>query len=84
MKLKIEITDTFGGDPNYAWVRRYETEAKTKTDTTDLEHKLLAKIRAAKAVAGWEGIPCDVQYGHDTIVLHPKNGDCVVMFIEEE
>jgi hypothetical protein len=76
MKLKIEITDTFGGDPNYGWVRRHETEAKTNTR--------LAKIRAAKAAAGWAGIPCDVQCGHDTIVLHPRNGDCVVMFIEEE
>jgi|688.fasta_scaffold00444_87 hypothetical protein len=76
MKIKVEVTDTFGGDANYAWVRRYEAETKTNTR--------LAKIRAAKAVAGWAGIPCDVQYGHDTIVLHPKNGDCVVMFIEEE
>ena len=23
----IEMTDTFGGDPNYCWVRRYKTES---------------------------------------------------------
>lgn len=25
----IEITDTFGGEANYTWVRRYTTEAKS-------------------------------------------------------
>ena len=26
---KIEITDTFGGEANYSWVRRYEIAANT-------------------------------------------------------
>lgn len=25
----IEITDTFGGEANYSWVRRYRVEAKS-------------------------------------------------------
>jgi hypothetical protein len=27
--FKIEITDTFGGDANYSWVRRYTYKAKS-------------------------------------------------------
>jgi len=27
---KIEITDTFGGDANYSWVRRYLVKAKSE------------------------------------------------------
>ena len=26
---KIEITDTFGGEANYSWIRRYEIAANT-------------------------------------------------------
>lgn len=26
-KFKIEVTDTFGGEANYSWVRRYTIEA---------------------------------------------------------
>lgn len=28
-KYIIEVTDTFGGDANYCWVRRYKYEAKS-------------------------------------------------------
>lgn len=28
-KFNIEVTDTFGGEPNYCWVRRYTFEAKS-------------------------------------------------------
>ena len=29
-KWNIEITDTFGGEANYCWVRRYVVEATTE------------------------------------------------------
>ena len=41
----IEVTDTFGGEPNYAWVRRGTT---TRTSRRGL-------IAAAKTLAGWDG-----------------------------
>lgn len=25
----VEVTDTFGGDANYSWVRRYEVKARS-------------------------------------------------------
>lgn len=28
-KFEIEVTDTFGGDANYSWVRRYSYTAKS-------------------------------------------------------
>ena len=36
-KFKVEITDTFGGEANYGWVRRYEISAKSV-------HGVLCKI----------------------------------------
>ena len=29
MKFNIEVTDTFGGEANYCWVRRYTVRAKS-------------------------------------------------------
>ena len=29
MLYYIEVTDTFGSEANYSWVRRYKTEAKS-------------------------------------------------------
>ena len=29
MKFNIELTDTFGGEANYGWVRRYTIEASS-------------------------------------------------------
>lgn len=41
----IEVTDTFGGEANYCWVKRGKTRAKTRR----------GKIAAAKRLAGWNG-----------------------------
>ena len=45
MKIKIEITDTFGGEANYCWVRRYTLDYKEN----ETERAL---IRRAKNIAG--------------------------------
>jgi hypothetical protein len=29
MKYDIEVTDTFGGEANYCWVRRFSVQAKS-------------------------------------------------------
>lgn len=70
---KIEITDTFAGEANYSWVRRYEfTMPQGCTD--------LALVRAAKRLAGWEGVRCSRNKYNGDIELRPR-GECVVMFI---
>lgn len=58
----IEVTDTFGGEANYCWVKRGATKAKSRRGL----------IKAAKDLAGWTGW-CRVNvedYG-DQLVIRP-------------
>lgn len=73
MKFDIEITDTFGGEANYSWVRRHSIEMPEKT--TDL-----ALVRRAKRKAEWSGIRCKVSRYGGTIEIRPV-GMCCVLFI---
>lgn len=41
----IEVTDTFGGEPNYAWVKRGTTKRQTRRGI----------VQAVKELAGWNG-----------------------------
>jgi hypothetical protein len=41
----IEVTDTFGGEANYCWVKRGRTRAKSRRGV----------VRSIKALAGWNG-----------------------------
>ena len=68
---RIEITDTFCGESNYSWVRRYEFTAKSD----------LAAVRKAKNLAGWNGLRCEREDYGDQIVLRPR-GICQIMFID--
>lgn len=70
----IEVTDTFGGEPNYCWVKRGTTQASSRRGL----------INAAKTLAGWHGW-CRVHYedlGH-VIVVRPtlSSGVCQIAFI---
>jgi hypothetical protein len=76
MKIQIEITDTYGGEANYAWVTRGEVE--TVKDTIN------ARVRAAKRFAGWQGIKCYVERipdEYDTLIIRPRSGLCQIMFV---
>lgn len=46
--IKVEVTDTFGGAPNYSWVRRYEIPEKSNESER-------ATVRRAKQAAGLTG-----------------------------
>lgn len=46
---RVEVTDTFGGEANYSWVRRYSFPVR-KGDSD------LAIMRKAKAIAGYTGL----------------------------
>lgn len=69
----IEVTDTFGGESNYSWVRRHQMESGGASD--------LSIVRRAKKIAGWDGYRCNTTNYGDGFELRPTNGDCVVMFI---
>lgn len=69
----VEVTDTFGHEANYAWVKRFTLEAP---DTISR----YALARRAKALVGWTGKRCVTQDYGDTIELRP-HGECVVCYI---
>ena len=71
---QIEVTDTFSGEPNYCWVRRGTTKAKTRR----------GRIEAAKQLAGWTGwVRVQVQEYGDTLEIRPTPvyGVCQVAFV---
>ena len=73
MEYLIEITDTFGGEANYSWVRRHSIAAPA--EITDI-----ALVRRAKRKADWSGVRCKVSKYADTIEIRPV-GMCCVLFI---
>ena len=70
MSYRIEVTDMFGGESNYSWVRRTTTDKPT--------HR--GRVREAKAFAGWTGLRCDVDNGGDMVTIRPR-GICQIAFI---
>lgn len=71
-----EITDTFGGESNYSWVKRGKIECKPGEDYSDL-----AAVRRVKKAIGWNGTKCKVSSEGDMIVLRPAWHVCQVCFI---
>lgn len=72
MKIKCELTDTFGGEANYSWVKREEIELPENASGRSI-------ILAIKKALGLTGTPC-VKYDHgDFIELRPS-GSCTVAF----
>ena len=74
--IHYEITDTFGGEANYSWVKRGKIQCKPGEDCSDL-----AAVRRAKKHAGWENLRCKREDYGATIVLRPV-GRCIIMFID--
>lgn len=70
-----ELTDTYGGESNYAWVRRGVIECVEGKDYSDL-----AAVRRVKKDLGWSGWKCQKDNYGDMLVLHPV-GVCQVCFI---
>ena len=71
-----EVTDTFGGEANYSWVRRGEIQCKPGENYSDL-----AAVRRVKKAAGWENLRCKRENYGNMIVLRPY-GQCIIMFIK--
>lgn len=81
MAYRVEVTDTFGGEANYSWVRRYTVP------TPDVEYRSPAYnrtlVRRAKKAAGWTGLRCAVYSNGDHIEIRPigSRAPCWIMFI---
>jgi hypothetical protein len=85
MPYQIEVTDTFGGEANYCWVRRYTIDdvpaAKPGDDARqDAKRTRAFLIRKAKSLAGYTGIRGATSDYGDVIEWRPR-GICHVMFI---
>lgn len=80
MTYQIEITDTFGGEANYSWVKRYDLPLDLYEDGRRRAKRL---IRAAKRAAGWTGMRCAVEDYGDGFTLRPagRGAPCVIMFV---
>lgn len=70
----VTVTDTFGGEANFSWVRKYSFSAPP-----DASQRLL--MRRAKAAAGMSGVRGNTDSYGDSFTFRPS-GCCVVAFIE--
>jgi len=86
----IEITDTFGGEANYSWVKREQFSMPELTHygydggTNYVKaNKIFRRelVRKAKAIAGWTGRRCDVDHHGDFVTIKPK-GAALVAFVD--
>jgi len=73
--IHFEVTDTYGGESNYSWVKRGKVETKPGENYSDR-----AAVRRVKKAIGWSGHPCRVENYGDMIALYPRNA-CMVCFI---
>lgn len=65
MKVVVTHTDTFGGEANYSWVKRYEFYAKDTLSS-------VSAVRRAKKLAGLTNYRCRTcDYG-DYITIRPS------------
>ena len=68
MSYNIEVTDTFGGEANYCWVKRGTTKARSRRGL----------IAAAKRLAGWNGwCRVNVEYYGDALTIRPTQSSGV-------
>lgn len=73
MKFDCELTDTFGGEANYSWVKRAIVEVPEKASRRTI-------ILAAKAALGLTGMRCEVREVGDQFEIRPS-GLCQVAFV---
>lgn len=76
MKAIVTHTDTFGGEPNYGWVNRYEFVI----DRDITQHNI---TRKAKALVGMTGVKSDT-YDYDVGLTIKPRGYHQVIFVDFE
>ena len=76
VRWACEMTDTFGGEANYSWVRRGTTILPENATQRQV-------VRAVKATLGITGVRCKTFDCGDMIELRPV-GQCTVAFATVE
>ena len=67
--FKIEVTDTYGGEANYCWVRRFTVQAKSFRG-------------AIQALSNQYGGHWRLDYSTGDMARYNQQGACVCAFIE--
>ena len=75
--IDIEVTDTFAGEPNYCWIRRFQIANREGESES-------ATIRRAKAAAGLIGRHRKSSYGDMIRLDFPDACICAFITWEEE
>ena len=73
MLWNVELTDTFGGEANYSWVRRDQLELPESATDRQV-------VTAAKAALGLTGMRCRRFKHGEGFELRPY-GSCTVAFV---
>lgn len=73
--IHYEITDTYGGEANYSWVKRGKIECKPGKEYSDL-----SAVRRVKKEINLNGVKCKIENYGDMIVIKPI-GQCIVCFV---
>lgn len=74
MSYEAELTDTFGGEANYSWVRRREFNAPAGAS----QALIMRRAKAAVGISGLRGVT--YSYG-DSYEFRPY-GECTVLFVQ--
>ncbi len=73
INFMVELTDTFGGEANYSWVKR--VKISVKSDASDLKI-----IRAAKRALNLSGVRAKTERFGDGFMIRPLKM-CMVAFV---
>jgi hypothetical protein len=73
---RIEVTDTFGGQANYSWVKRDEFDMPESATDVSI-------IRRAKEIAGYSGVPHRKEELPDGFALYLR-GAHIVIFVTQD
>lgn len=73
MKVLVEMTDTFGGEPNYSWVQRHTLDVP---DNLHPHHV----VRRAKRALHMQHVRC-TRWEHDNIITLRPHAWARIIFI---
>ncbi|NBR62383.1 MAG: hypothetical protein EBT86_12280 [Actinobacteria bacterium] len=76
MKATVTITDTFGGEPNYGWVERYDFYVHQDASQRTI-------VRRAKVLANMTGVKADTYDYGDSLTIKPR-GYAQIIFVDFE
>lgn len=79
--FNFEMTDLFGGEANYSWVKRGSVQVRERgkwgESFANYERRI---VRAVKSELGLTGVRCTREEYGETIILRPA-GSCTIIFI---